>query len=156
MKDYIFSIISFSALGTVALGLLPAGEGVLKKTFVLLLSLIMILVIEAPLVSSMKKYDASFFSELINTETYSYEEVWLKNLGNLTKNEADAAVLLLISNEYSLSENEIEVDCTLKQEENAFSLLKVNVFLSGKGMLVNPSRVESFLENKLCCECTVK
>ncbi len=156
MKDYIFSIISFSALGTASLGLLPVGEGVIKKAFTLLLSLIMILVIGAPLVSFVKKYDNSAFSEILSIETYSYEDAWLETLGDITKKEADEAIVRLVSDEYSLDEDEIRVDCTLKKAENAFSLDSVEVFLSGKGLLINPGRVESFLNKKLGCGCKVR
>lgn len=157
MQDYIFSVISFSAIGTVALGLLPLGGEALKKAFTLLLSLIMILVIGEPLISFIKSYDGSFLNDLSSTtEASSYEAVWLETLGNITKKDADAAVLRLLSDEYSLKEDEIEVDCTLKKEENAFSLECVSVILWGKGRLVNPGRAESFLSEKLGCKCTVK
>ncbi len=156
MQDYIFSVISFSAIGTVALGLLPLGDDALKKAFSLLLSLIMILVIGDPLISFIKSYDGSFLESISVAETSSYEEVWLEALGDLTKKDADAAVLRLIAAEFSLNEDEIKVDCLLKKTENSFALDDVDVILSGKGKLINPRRVESFLNEKLGCKCRVK
>ena len=155
MQEYIFSVISFSAIGTVALGLLPLGNEALKKAFTLLLSLIMILVIGEPLISFIKNYDGSLLNNMASTEPSAYEAVWLETLGDITKKDAEDAVLRLISDEYSLKVDEIEVDCTLKEEENFFSLDCVSVILSGKGMLINPGRVESFLSEKLGCKCTV-
>lgn len=156
MKDYIFSVISFAAFATASLGILPCGEGVLKKTFLLLLSLIMILVIGSPLVSMVKDLDISLFSDMVSMEAASYEAVWLETLETLTENEVEAAVLRLVSDEYSLDKNDITVDCILKKEENSFSLEKVEILLSGKGRFVNPSRVESFIYEKLNCECKVR
>ncbi len=156
MEDYIFSVISFSAIGTVALGLLPLGDDILRKAFTLLLSLIMILVIGEPLISFIKNYDDSFLKNISITEASPYDAVWLETLGNITKKEADVAVLRLISDEYSIEEDEIEVDCTLKKEGDGFALEEVRVILSGKGRLINPGRVESFLNEKLRCKCRVK
>lgn len=156
MRNYIFSVISFSAIGTVALGLLPLEEGVLKKAFMLVLSLIMILVIGEPVLSFIKTYDDSFFDDISSIEENTYEATWLETLGDITKKEADDAVLRLISEEYSLKKDEIKVDCSLKKEENAFSLESVTVILSGKGAFINPRRVESFLNENLGCSCTVK
>ena len=156
MKDYIFSVISFSAIGTVALGLFPIGDGALKKVFLLLLSLIMVLIIGGPLISFIKNYDDFALDKISSTEVFSYDEVWHETLVNITKKEADAAVLHLISEKYSLKEDEIKVDCTLKEDGGAVALEDVKVILSGKGLLVNPERVESFLNEKLGCECTVK
>lgn len=156
MQDYIFSVISFSAVGTVALGLLPLGGEALKKAFTLLLSVIMILIVGEPILSFIKSYDGELNYDLSGTEYSSYEEVWLETLENITQNDADDAVFRLISEKYFLEEDAVSVECTLKREGDTFSLEKVNVSLSGKGNFINPGRIEYFLNEKLGCECIVK
>ena len=156
MQDYIFSVISFSAVGTVALGLLPLGGEALKKAFTLLLSVIMILIVGEPILSFIKSYDGELNYDLSGTEYSSYEEVWLETLENITQNDADDAVFRLISEKYSLGEDEVSVECILKREGDTFSFEKVNVSLSGKGNFINPGRIENFLNEKLGCECIVK
>lgn len=158
MKEYILSVITVAALGCIANGICPEGEGQgLKKSVLFIMSLLLIVTVGKPIISFVSAFDGDELSDIVfSSEGLGYNEVWSDTVKNITATEAEKAVTELISEQFGLEEDCFSVRCGISEKENAYAIECVNVELFGAGMFTNPRKIELFLSKYLGCECDVR
>lgn len=158
MKDYILSVITVAALGCIANGVCPEGEGQgLKKAVSFIMSLLLIVTVGKQIISFVSAFDGDELSDIIlSSESLGYNEVWSSTVKNITATDAEKAVAELTSERFGLEEDCFSVKCEISEKENAYVIDRVTVELFGAGMFTNPRKIELFLSEYLGCECDVR
>ncbi|MBQ8208227.1 MAG: stage III sporulation protein AF [Clostridia bacterium] len=159
MKGYILSVIAVAALGSIASGICPDGEGQgLKKAVSLIMSLLLITAVGKPIISLVGAFDFSsdeIIDRLTESQKASYEDIWQSTFSDITEENSENAVTELLMEEFDLEKEDFSVNCELISENDAFKIKKITVELSGGGIFKNPRRIEKLLSEKIGCECIV-
>lgn len=157
MREYILSVISVAALGCVALGVCPEGEGQgIKKTVSLIMSLLLILSVGSPLMGLIESFNIEEAKNSLFPSAYDYEEAWLGTFMSITEEEVRLAVCDILTSEFGLEEDDFSVCCVLEEYEDSFKVKSITVRMRGKGLLKNPRGIEAHLTELLGCDCSVK
>lgn len=157
MREYILSVIAVAALGSIAVGICPGGEGQgIKRTVSLIMSLLLILSVGKPLLGLTDAFDMEKFKEKFTYSGDSYEEAWHSTIVGVTEAGVRSAVSDALINGIGLGEDDFSVTCELSELGDVLELKSITVELFGGGLLKNPRSIEAELTDVFMCECTVK
>ena len=153
MKNYVISAVYVAVFAGIVLLLAPKGKGgSMERHIKLLVSLAFISVMIQPAVSFFKSIEIPDFN--IETVSYAYEEKLYENLLTLEKSELEKGLKTLISQSFSINEENVDVTVTVILEEDHPKTEKVFVRLSGAAIFCNTNDIEDYVSGLLNCQCT--
>ncbi len=155
MREYMISVISVAALGRIAIGICPEGEEKkLKKAVSLILSLFFIISVARPVVVLVEKFSKNgesiiAFSDIKADE---YTQVWYKTLENVSEQSIEDITEELLLNSFQLEKENYNINCVFDEGLPRY----VEIELLGKGLFINPRKIEALLCEKLGCDVNVR
>ena len=153
MKNYIISAVYVAVFAGIVLLLAPKGKGgSMERHIKLLVSLAFISVMIQPAVSFFRSIEIPDFN--IETVSYAYEEELYENLINLEKSELEKGLKTLISKNFSINEENVDVTVTVILQDDKPKTEKVYVKVSGTAILCNTNDIENYISGLLNCKCT--
>ena len=152
MKSYIISAVYVAVFAGIVLLLAPKGKGgSMERHIKLLVSLAFISVMIQPAVSFFRSIEIPDFN--IETVSYAYEEELYENLINLEKSELEKGLKTLISKNFLINEENVDVTVTVALQNDVPKTEKVYVRVSGLAILCNTNDIEDYVSTLLGCRC---
>lgn len=160
MKNYILSVIAVAACGGVVNAICPDGEGKsLKKAVSMIMSLFLIIAAAKPLISLIKAVQTQDSGDIVEYFTKSQNEnyggVWSETLNDITSRSVEIYVSKVMEEDFGIDIENFDIRCEIAELNGEMVLEDVTVVLSGSGILHNPRKIQTSIEDILGCECTV-
>lgn len=160
MRGYVLSVISVAFCGCIARNILPDGDGKnIKKAFSLIVTLLLILSVARPVmtfINSADGYDVQkAASGIYSSSAENYDKRWQETLAEVTSESLKGYISELLLTEFGLSDDNILTECSIVHEGDEINVGSIEITLIGKGMLINPRKIEALIEEKLGIECNV-
>lgn len=161
MKDYLISIIWVSVIVGLAEIISPHISGT-QKYIKAIGALCVLCVIAAPLLN-ISNISEDFSEDLKNniledqnTDSYEgYEELLKNYLNEHSANALKGEIQTLLKDNFDIPTEESEIKLFTEIKEEAISLQKVQIILSGRSIFKNPYNIENYIGNLLNCACEV-
>ena len=153
MKTYMISAVYVAVFAGIVLLLAPKGKGgSMERHIKLLVSLAFISVMIQPAVSFFMSIEIPDCN--IEAVSYTYEEELYENFINLEKSELEKGLKTLISQNFSINEENVDVTVTVVLRDDKPKTEKVYVKVSGTAIFCNTNDIENYVSELLNCKCT--
>lgn len=149
----LFGVVLTAALADI---LLPGKEkSSLRRALSVLVSLTVLLLILRPVMGLIRQNGGFFEGELpsFEAERDAFEEIFDVAVSRRSAVELEQGVAALLERDFGISNGDCTVHVTLDGDG---TLLRVSVRLSGKGLLVEPAKIEAYLIELLNCHVEVR
>ena len=160
MSEYVFTIIAVSVAVGFFLTLTPERGGIDK--YVRMIGILVILcAMVSPIGKLFQNLEGNFLEnlrdELISQkqESENYDEIFREYLENFSLNDIKSTIADMLTKEFSIPENEIQINITTDIVEGTPRIKNVQILLSGNSIFQNPYKIEEFIKNSLKCDCQV-
>lgn len=155
MKEYLISVISVAALGRIVVGICPEGEGkTLKRAVSLILSLFFIISVARPLVMFVEKVDKNAEGIIVfsDIEADEYTQVWYKTLEKVGEQSIGEFAKELLWENFGLDGESYDLSFVFEDGEPK----SLEIVLLGKGLFMNPRKIELLLCEAFGCDVSVR
>lgn len=136
--------------------LLPGEEGGTKATLRVITALAVLLLISRPVLPYLgKSTDFPLESLLgeVEAPTAQYTEIFHQAVQAGSEKELTSALLRILKEEYGIDESDAYVKVYFKE---AGEISRVEIYLSGKALLVDPDKIARDISARLDCETEVR
>ena len=161
MKDYLVSIIWVSVIVGLAEIISPHISGT-QKYIKMIGALCVLCVVAAPLLNIgnlSEDFSEDLKNNLLedqNADSYErYQELLNNYLNGYSANALKEEIQSLLKDNFDIPTEESEIKLFTEKKEEAISLQKVQIILSGKSIFKNPYNIENYIGNLLNCTCEV-
>ncbi|MBE6620620.1 MAG: hypothetical protein E7625_04580 [Ruminococcaceae bacterium] len=163
MNEYFMGLLALCVCICVVELLTPAGEGEgIARHLKLLCAICLLVTMISPLIrllqggeSLPRRLDA-WLSEWLEGNEEKKEEygaLWEERWEDMDVSYAEAAIASLLSQRFSVSDQEIRVKVTVNEDGTA--IREVRVALSGKAIWINTHEMEDYIRNTLGSESSI-
>lgn len=163
MKEYFMGLLALCICICVVELLAPAGEGEgIARHLKLLCAICLLATMISPLIRLLQGGESfprrldSWLSEWLEGSEEKKEEygaIWEEQWEQMDLSYAEAAITSMLSQRFSVSEQEIRVRVTVNEDGTA--IREVRVALSGKAIWLNTHEMEDYIRNTLGCESSI-
>ena len=149
----LFGVVLAAAIADI---LLPGKEKTgLRRALNVLVSLTVLLLILQPVMGLIRQNGSFFEGEIpsFESERDAFEKIFDTTVSRRSAAELEQGVAALLERDFGISNEDCTVHVTLDEDG---TLLRVSVRLSGKGLLVEPAKIEAYLIELLNCHVEVR
>jgi hypothetical protein len=156
MRVGIYALFCITLAAGLAELLLPGRDGSgVKRGLRLLVALAVLLLVAQPLRGLLTgdRWDLSALFEAEETLTADYEKIFESAVGKRFEEDLRTGLYGWLSAEYGLEVKDAQIRILFAEDD---ALKRIEITLSGKGLLQNPYEIEQALSQKFNCEAEVR
>jgi hypothetical protein len=163
LKEYFMGLLTLCVCICVVELLAPAGEGEgIARHLKLLCAICLLVTMISPLIRLLQGGESlpqrldTWLSEWMKGSEEKKEEygaLWEEQWEQMDVSYAEAAIASMLSQRFSISEQEIRVKVTVNEDGTAIH--EVRVALSGKAIWLNTHEIEDYIGKTLGCESSI-